>query len=289
PSGSSDNIELSNNLDVGAMKLALQARNKFSFVDGSCLKESYATSNVLSAQWDRCNAIVLTWIMNSVSQDVYMGLVYSDNAAYCSCDASKELVLHQQLMKLMQFLMSLDDCYQPIRSALLTMDPLPEVKDAYTTVSREESHRGIPKSSGVSESKLNATSFAAKSFNNNRRCFEIVGFPPGFKRNTNTVKQGFNVNVEMQKLLSLINDKSTRSIHANMAGANQHLIVSTISMFSIVDVTSLKITVGHPNGTLATISHVGNLKLSNNVILYDVLVVPGYCVRLEKGDCYGDW
>ncbi|GJX40981.1 putative LTR copia-type gag-polypeptide [Tanacetum coccineum] len=59
----------------GAMKLALQARNKYDF-DGTCVKESYATSQVLSAQWARCNIMVLTWIMNVVSQDVYMGLVY---------------------------------------------------------------------------------------------------------------------------------------------------------------------------------------------------------------------
>ncbi|GJX14103.1 hypothetical protein Tco_0205861 [Tanacetum coccineum] len=44
--------------------------------------------------------------------------------------------------------------------------------------------------------------------------------------------------------------------------------------------TSLKITVGHLNGTLATINHVENLQLTNNVMLYDVLVVPGYCVSL---------
>ncbi|GJR15173.1 putative LTR copia-type gag-polypeptide [Tanacetum coccineum] len=43
----------------GAVKLALQARNKYGFVDGSCLKESYATSEVLSAQWDRCNCNTL--------------------------------------------------------------------------------------------------------------------------------------------------------------------------------------------------------------------------------------
>ncbi|GKC87020.1 ribonuclease H-like domain-containing protein [Tanacetum coccineum] len=49
-------------------------------------------------------------------------------------------------------------------------------------------------------------------------------------------------------------------------------------MSNVVDISELKITVGHPNGTLATIKHVGNLKLSNNVMLYDVLVVPGYCV-----------
>lgn len=64
-----------------AMKITLQARNKIGFIDGTCLKDSCATSDVLSPQWDRCNAIVLTWIMNSMSQDVYLCLVYSDNAA----------------------------------------------------------------------------------------------------------------------------------------------------------------------------------------------------------------
>nr|GEW87703.1 hypothetical protein [Tanacetum cinerariifolium] len=42
----------------------------------------------------------------------------------CSCAASSELVLHQQLMKFMHFLMGHDDCYEPNRSALLTRDPL---------------------------------------------------------------------------------------------------------------------------------------------------------------------
>ncbi|GJX14057.1 ribonuclease H-like domain-containing protein [Tanacetum coccineum] len=295
----------------------------------------------------------------------------------CSCDVSSELVLHQQLMKLMQFLLGMDDRYQPIRSALSTWDPLPEVKDAYTAVSEEESHRGIPVSFGVFESKLNASSFATKTFNNNRRpfnnnnsntrgsssnstvnrgpnpnsncknygrightidrCYVIVGFPPGFKRNANCGKQSFNANTDvkindkqssfslsfgftsdqMQKLLNLINDNTSGSIHASMAGrtsffngnvwfnnfrfyyansklyaqtitlgwiidsgANQHLTVSTVGMFNVVDNTSLKITVSYPNGTLATISHVWNLKLSNYVILYDVRVVLGYCVSL---------
>nr|GEW61495.1 putative Gag-polypeptide of LTR copia-type [Tanacetum cinerariifolium] len=64
-----------------AMKLALQARNKYGFVDGTCLRDSFADSEVLCAQWDRCNAMVLTWIMNVVFSNVYMGLVYSENDA----------------------------------------------------------------------------------------------------------------------------------------------------------------------------------------------------------------
>ncbi|GKB07381.1 hypothetical protein Tco_0835665, partial [Tanacetum coccineum] len=60
---------------------------------------------------------------------------------------------------------------EPVRSAFLTKDPLPDVKVAYNIVSRKESHRGIPESSGVSKTKMNATSFAVKSFDNNKRYF----------------------------------------------------------------------------------------------------------------------
>ncbi|GKA31192.1 ribonuclease H-like domain-containing protein [Tanacetum coccineum] len=56
--------------------------------------------------------------------------------------------------------------------------------------------------------------------------------------------------------------------------------MSTAGMFNVVYISSLNIIVGHPNGTLATISNVGNLKLTNNMVLYDVLVVPDYYVSL---------
>ncbi|GJT31359.1 ribonuclease H-like domain-containing protein [Tanacetum coccineum] len=175
-----------------------------------------------------------------------------------------------------------------VRSSLLTRDPLLEVKDAYNVVYREESHRGVPESSSVTESKQNATSL----------CFEIVGFPQGIKRNSNTGKQTFNANADikmndkssspslssgfplemMQKLLSMINDKSSGSIHANMTIAGNSVSKHLRRRYAI---SSLMDTAySHPNGTLATISHVGNLKLTNNVVLYALLVVPGFCVSL---------
>ncbi|GJZ00447.1 ribonuclease H-like domain-containing protein [Tanacetum coccineum] len=253
-------VDSINNIDA-----ALQARNKYGFYDGTCLKESYATSNVLSAQWDRCNAMVLTWIMNVVSQDVYMGLVYSENV----------VVVWKELNK--------------------TYDKV----DGFIV--------GIPESTGGTESKQNGTSFVAKTFNNNKKQFNNNG------NNIARGKQSFNANSDVklsdktssislsisftyeqiQKILNLINDKPSGSIHANIAGrasffngniidsgANQHLTGSTFGMSNVVDISKLKITVGHPNGTLAVISHVGNLKLANNVILYVVLVIPGYCVSL---------
>ncbi|GKB47862.1 hypothetical protein Tco_0898615, partial [Tanacetum coccineum] len=51
--------------------------------------------------------------------------------------------MHNQLFRLMQFLMGLNDVYQPIRSNLLAREPLLDVKEAFNVVSRKESHRGL--------------------------------------------------------------------------------------------------------------------------------------------------
>jgi hypothetical protein len=64
------------------------------------------------------------------------------------------------------------------------------------------------------------------------------------------------------------------------SGANQHLTNSPLNMHNLIDISELKIIVGHPNGTSAKVTHVGNLKLNDHVVLFDVLVVPEYCVSL---------
>jgi hypothetical protein len=124
-------------------------------------------------------------------------------------------------------------------------------------------------------------------------------------------------NDQMMKLRTLINDMPSSNMQANMAGipnfmnsnvffninfhkfynsnstlckisigwiidsgANQHMTINTLNMFGIIDISDLNITVGHPNGTLAKIKYVSNLKLSDKIILYDVLVVPEYSVSL---------
>ncbi|GJX81446.1 polyribonucleotide nucleotidyltransferase, partial [Tanacetum coccineum] len=56
---------------ASAIKLGLQTKNKMGFITGSVLKSDYVASNLLSEQWDRCNAVVLSWILGSLSQDVY--------------------------------------------------------------------------------------------------------------------------------------------------------------------------------------------------------------------------
>ncbi|XP_075091495.1 uncharacterized protein LOC142171704 [Nicotiana tabacum] len=60
------------------MKIALQAKRKLGFVDGKHTKASFPAA--LHEDWETCNAIVLSWIMNTVSPYLLSGIVYASNA-----------------------------------------------------------------------------------------------------------------------------------------------------------------------------------------------------------------
>ncbi|GJS38607.1 hypothetical protein Tco_0563650 [Tanacetum coccineum] len=283
------NVDLINNLDAGN-PLYLQNNDNSSL---AIVNVKLETSVVLSQQWERYNAIVLGWILESLSQELYVGQVYSEVASEvwtklketydkmdgsvvfnlmhkvnnlkqgdlsipdyyhklnslwrefdiltilptcvcegrppCNCDAKSGSSRHTQLIRLMQFLMGLNDVYQPIRSTILAKDPLPNVKNAFYVVSREKSHRGLHPGSS-SFSKVQPATFIAKSNNNtsnfNRRvngntnnnnvnrgpnpdllykncglightiemCYELIGYPANFNRNPNLSRQSGNNN-----------------------------------------------------------------------------------------------
>ncbi|XP_071718028.1 uncharacterized protein [Rutidosis leptorrhynchoides] len=208
----------------------------------------------------------------------------------CVCTANADFVKHNSVVKLMQFLMGLDEVYQPIRSNLLMTDPLPNVKTAFAVISREESHRNFLdillvkslKRSGTGRG-LNANYKCTKCGMIDHtvdRCFEVIGYPPSYIRkpfnqgapkftanNNNCVYDNANVTTssspftvdQISKLMSLINDKdkgnSTAALNANMSdsGANQHMICSDSDLFDEIDVSNMNIFVSHPNGTQAEI------------------------------------
>ncbi|XP_071712675.1 uncharacterized protein [Rutidosis leptorrhynchoides] len=237
-----------------AMTLALQTKNKFGFVDGSCIKSQ--TDNVLMLQWDRFNSVVLSWILNSISEELFSGQVFAKSAQTvweelketydkidgsvtfnlhpklnsltqgnstvsdyyhklyalwkqfdalvklltCVCDANKEFKTHNDLIKLMQFLMGLDESYASVWSNILLIDPIPSVKTAFAIVSREESLRLSSHSSSSGPGRNQHSAFlVSKTFDNKRRigngpnpnlkctkcrklghtidrCYEIVGY-----------------------------------------------------------------------------------------------------------------
>nr|XP_019067572.1 uncharacterized protein LOC109119478 [Solanum lycopersicum] len=60
-----------------SMRIALQATRKLGFVMGTCTKASFETK--YHDQWDTCNAIVLSWLMNTVSSNLLSGIVYASD------------------------------------------------------------------------------------------------------------------------------------------------------------------------------------------------------------------
>ncbi|XP_073302969.1 uncharacterized protein [Primulina huaijiensis] len=92
-----------------AMIIALRAKNKLVFVDGSCKRPENESGQLM--QWERCNAIVLSWIMNAVSKEIFAGIVYSTDAytvwedlreRFDRVNGSRIFALHREIGKLVQ-------------------------------------------------------------------------------------------------------------------------------------------------------------------------------------------
>ncbi|XP_071718547.1 uncharacterized protein [Rutidosis leptorrhynchoides] len=369
------------------MELALQTKYKLDFINGTLEKNE--EDEVLSNQWERCNAVVLSWILGCVSDELYYGQIYSKLASVvweelretydkvdgsvlfnleqkislltqngtpvsdyyhklnslweqydilcklpsCQCDADKKRIEYYNQRKLMKFLMGLDDSYQPVRTTILTSDPLPSVKAAFNIISREESHRGVHDKKSLTESSaFFSNTGKPKMVNNNskpeckkcgrtghtiEKCFEIIGYPPR-PNNLKCTKCGTTSltlsNEQIAKLVNLLDGKSApahsssnmtgnfmnlnvvfnqnidKFLSCNInekenvnfgwiidSGANQHMTNSCKGFEVVNDVSNLNLTVGHPNGTRAKVKQIGNLRISKDLVLYDVLVVPDYC------------
>ncbi|XP_039128401.1 uncharacterized protein LOC120264640 isoform X2 [Dioscorea cayenensis subsp. rotundata] len=57
-----------------AMELALTAKKKLGFVTGSCKKPSSDSEDL--ENWEVCNSMVISWILNGLSQDISESVVY---------------------------------------------------------------------------------------------------------------------------------------------------------------------------------------------------------------------
>ncbi|XP_043710200.1 uncharacterized protein LOC122659117 [Telopea speciosissima] len=62
-----------------AMHMALFAKNKMMFVDGSFPRPASPSSN--TQQWDRCNFMVLSWLLNVVNPTIADSVIYAKMAS----------------------------------------------------------------------------------------------------------------------------------------------------------------------------------------------------------------
>lgn len=62
-----------------AITTALDAKNKIAFVDGSLPRPS--ETNPCYRIWSRCNAMVKSWILNSVTKEIYGSILRFKDAS----------------------------------------------------------------------------------------------------------------------------------------------------------------------------------------------------------------
>ncbi|GJS13377.1 hypothetical protein Tco_0407849 [Tanacetum coccineum] len=166
----------------------------------------------------------------------------------CTCHAAEDFKKHNQLMKLMQFLMDLDDSYMKTRSNILSRDPLPDAKGAYVLISCEESHRAVVTGSGAGSSQR-VQSFVFNFSVNNRGSTQRSQNFGNTSRSNNVFRPNISNNRRTAGgpiLAGIIFD----------SGANKPLTYIDKDLVNVIDISYLEIIVSHPNGTQDLITKV---------------------------------
>ncbi|XP_009782926.1 uncharacterized protein [Nicotiana sylvestris] len=92
-----------------AIIIALSAKNTLGFIDGT-FSEPDATSTDFK-QWNRCNDMVISWILNSLSKDIAESVLYSKTAneiwkelevRFRQCNSAQLYQLQKELSDIVQ-------------------------------------------------------------------------------------------------------------------------------------------------------------------------------------------
>ena len=114
-----------------SMRISLLGKSKLGFVDGRYPKEKFDVS--FHDLWEKCNAIVLSWIMNSVCTELLSGIVYATSAykvwtdlqeRFDKVNGSRVFFLHSQISTLNQGISSVSTYFSKLRELWAEFDAL---------------------------------------------------------------------------------------------------------------------------------------------------------------------
>ncbi|XP_075099264.1 uncharacterized protein LOC142176095 [Nicotiana tabacum] len=114
-----------------SMRVSLLGKSKLGFVYGRYPKEKFP--HVLHELWEKCNAIVLSRIMNSVSAELLSGMVYALSShklwmelkeTFDKVNGSRVLYLHKQIATLAQGLSSVSTYFSKLKELRAEFDAL---------------------------------------------------------------------------------------------------------------------------------------------------------------------
>ena len=106
------------------MVMALSAKNKLGFINGTITKPT-ASAKVELEQWIRCNDMIKSWLLNSISLEIYSSVIYCDLASeiwtdlkerFSQVNGPRLFELEQSIHNLVQDTMSVTTYFTKLKS-----------------------------------------------------------------------------------------------------------------------------------------------------------------------------
>ncbi|KAG7581708.1 Retrotransposon Copia-like N-terminal [Arabidopsis suecica] len=122
-----------------AMRISLDAKNKLCFIDGSLPRPLESDGNF--RLWSRCNSMVKSWLLNSVSPQIYRSILRMNDAAdiwrdlfsrFHLTNLPRTYNLTQEIQDLRQGSMSLSEYYTLLKTLWDQLDSTEDLDDPCT-------------------------------------------------------------------------------------------------------------------------------------------------------------
>nr|GEU94008.1 hypothetical protein [Tanacetum cinerariifolium] len=203
------------------------------------------TNPALANQWDMCNFVVFTWILNSLSPDLYAGAMYAKTASelwtdlkdtYDKVDGSDVFNLHKSINSLSQSGASLSDHYNNFNSLWKQFDAMISLPACTCDAAKHfKKHNQLIKLVTSNNSIVDPNSNNAGSSTTSNSLVSLS-------------------NDQLTRLMNLLNDNGVSSANANMS-------------VNVVDISNLGLTVGHPNEYTVSLLSVHKLSRDNKLFV----------------------
>ncbi|GJR61690.1 putative transcription factor interactor and regulator CCHC(Zn) family protein [Tanacetum coccineum] len=236
-----------------AMKFALRNKNMLGFIDGTCKRDS--NSPAMAYQWDMCNSVVVTWILGSLSPELYAGQIYSKTAldmwndlkeTYDKVDGSVIFILHKSINSLSQNRYALSEYYHNLNSMWKQFDAM----------------LSLPV----------CTCDVAKHFEKHNQLIKLMQFLTGLDDAYLSIRSN---------ILTRDPLPSVKTTFIVVSGEKSHRSIASIGTSPKPSATAFEVDIIKKTENQAKMTKLSmEWKLNDYVTLFNVLVIPEYIVNL---------
>ncbi|XP_073119931.1 uncharacterized protein [Henckelia pumila] len=193
-----------------SMKIALSVKNKLGFLDGSIIKPPASEVNLLTA-WNRNNNIVISWLLNSVSNEISASILFAESALDIWNDLRecfeqiKYCFLIHFLRSIVFFALVIQEERQ--RTIGISSHDSSSSNGMIFAIKNEQRHKPSQSRNGQTIQRGRPYCTAChKPGHTVETCYKIHGYPPGYKHRTPTAHKNANTIVNQVSNISSVTE-----------------------------------------------------------------------------------